>query len=48
LNVAINAQVMPDSGAGGVESVLIGLISALGKLDNQNEKYLIIVSNENA
>ena len=40
--IAINAQLMPNSGAGGVESVVIGLVSALGKLDDGSEEYVII------
>ncbi len=42
LRVAINAQISPNSGAGGVESFLIGLISALGRLDDGPEEYVII------
>ena len=42
IKVAINAQIAPNSGFGGVESVLIGLISALGELDDGLEKYTII------
>src|SRR5262245_1638888 len=42
LRVAIHAQISPDSGAGGVESVLIGLITALGKLPDSCEDYVIV------
>ncbi|MDR7417463.1 MAG: glycosyltransferase family 1 protein [Armatimonadota bacterium] len=41
MRVAINAQVHPDSGIGGVISALIGLTSALGALDGP-EEYVII------
>ena len=41
LRVAINAQIQQHSGAGGVESVLLGLLSALGKLDGP-EEYIVI------
>lgn len=44
LRIAINAQLLPNSGAGGVESVLIGLISALGKINDGHEEYIIIGS----
>lgn len=42
MQIAINAQRPPNSGAGGVESVLIGLVSALGKLKDGNEEYVLI------
>jgi len=42
LRVAINAQILPNRGGGGVESVLIGLIHALGHLDDGPEEYIII------
>jgi glycosyltransferase involved in cell wall biosynthesis len=42
LRVAIHAQISPDSGAGGVESVLIGLITALAKLPDSREEYVIV------
>jgi glycosyltransferase involved in cell wall biosynthesis len=42
LRIAIDAQRMPNSGAGGVESALIGLVSALGKLEDGAEEYVII------
>ena len=40
--IAINAQIPQNSGNGGVESVLISLVSALGKLDDGLEEYVII------
>jgi glycosyltransferase involved in cell wall biosynthesis len=42
LRVAIHAQLSPDSGAGGVESVLIGLLTALAKLPDSREDYVIV------
>lgn len=42
LRVAINAQRSPNSGSGGVESVLIALVSALGKLEDGDEEYVLI------
>jgi glycosyltransferase involved in cell wall biosynthesis len=41
MRVALNAQLVPDSAAGGVVSVLIGLVSALGTLDGADE-YIVI------
>ncbi len=46
MRVAINAQFSPDQGYGGVSSVLIGLVAALGKLDDGEEEYLIITSRQ--
>jgi glycosyltransferase involved in cell wall biosynthesis len=43
LRIAINAQIRPGSGYGGVETYLAALIHALGKLDDGNEEYRIIV-----
>lgn len=40
--IAINAQIQPSKFSGGVEQALIGLVSALGKLDNGSEEYVII------
>src|SRR4030042_4937873 len=40
--VAINAQILPGGGYGGVESVLIGLVHALGQLKDGQEEYVII------
>lgn len=42
LRIAINAQLLPNSGAGGVESVIIGLIKSLGQLNGGQEEYIII------
>lgn len=42
LKIAIDAQILPNSGAGGIESVVVGLISALGKLEDGPEQYTII------
>ena len=39
--IAIDAQLMPNRGSGGAESVLLGLVSALGQLDAP-EEYIII------
>lgn len=47
MHIAINAQRSPGGGAGGVESVLIGLVSALGKLEDGDEEYIIIGPWEN-
>ncbi len=41
--IGINAQVVPGSGSGGVETYVAALIHALGKLDDGNEEYRIIV-----
>lgn len=41
LRVAINAQLLPSSGAGGIETVLVAL-SALGHLDDGPEEYLFV------
>lgn len=42
IKIAINAQIRPNIGFGGVEQALIGLIAALGKLENDREDYIII------
>jgi glycosyltransferase involved in cell wall biosynthesis len=47
LRVAINAQFLPGRGFGGVESVLTGLIHALGELSGAKEEYVIIGPWEN-
>ncbi len=44
--VAINAQILPNRGHGGIEPVLVGLISSLGKLDGP-EEYVLIAHAEN-
>ncbi len=47
LRVAINAQI-PGSGiVGGVEQFILGLVSALGRLDDGPEEYVFIVSRSN-
>lgn len=43
LRIAVNAQIVPGSGYGGVETYVAALIHALGKLDDGNEEYRIIV-----
>lgn len=40
--VAINAQILPQKGSGGVEQALIGLVTALGKLQDGPEEYILI------
>jgi len=40
--VAINAQLTPGGETGGVESVLIGLVHSLGRLEDGPEEYIII------
>ncbi|MCG3144866.1 MAG: D-inositol-3-phosphate glycosyltransferase [Gammaproteobacteria bacterium] len=42
LKVIINAQFSPHSGGGGLETVLVGLICALGELDDGTEEYIIV------
>lgn len=42
IRIAINAQLSPQSGVGGIEGVLIGLTNALGQLDDGPEEYVII------
>jgi glycosyltransferase involved in cell wall biosynthesis len=41
LKIAINAQISPGA-AGGVASILIGLISALGKLEDGQDEFIVI------
>lgn len=43
LRVAINAQFVPESGVGGIETVVIELASVLGRLDDGAEEYVFIV-----
>lgn len=47
IKIAISAQYMPNSGVGGVESAVIGLVSALGKLEDGTEEYIVIGPWEN-
>ena len=42
MRVAINAQFLPNSGMGGVESAVSGLIHALGRLDDGPEEYAVV------
>jgi len=42
LRIAINAQLLPGQGTGGIESALIGLVAALGRLTDGPEEYTII------
>jgi glycosyltransferase involved in cell wall biosynthesis len=44
LSVVINAQARSNAGLGGIESGLIGLVSALGQLKDGQEEYIIITS----
>lgn len=44
MKIAINARIDPASGVGGVESVLIGLIKALGQLTDGNEEYVLLTN----
>lgn len=46
LRIAINAQVHPSSGTGGVCTVLVGLIKALSNLEGE-EIYVIVGTSEN-
>lgn len=46
LRIAINAQKSFDSSDGGVVSILIGLITALGKLEDGDEEFTIIGPNQ--
>ena len=40
--IAINAQLLPGIGTGGVESVITALVASLGKLTDGEEEYVII------
>jgi len=42
LRVAIDAQILPGGGSGGVEQVIIGLVHALGRLEDGEEEYVIV------
>jgi glycosyltransferase involved in cell wall biosynthesis len=44
MKIAINARIDPASGVGGVESILIGLIKALGQLTDGDEEYLLLTN----
>src|SRR5215471_7874067 len=41
LRVAINTQIFSEKGVGGIETVLVGLVHALGRLDGPEEYVLI-------
>ncbi|MES9899033.1 MAG: glycosyltransferase family 1 protein [Sedimenticola sp.] len=47
LRIAINAQLDPATGVGGVSSFLIALVAALGKLNDGDEEYLIVMTEGN-
>jgi len=42
LKVAINAQILPNGGTGGVVQATIGLIRALGQLNASTDEYVVI------
>jgi glycosyltransferase involved in cell wall biosynthesis len=42
LRIAIDAQLLPNHGSGGVESALVGLLYAVGQLADSQEEYTII------
>ena len=42
LRVAMNCQLLPNSGKGGVENWMIGLVHALGQLNDGPDEYVII------
>jgi glycosyltransferase involved in cell wall biosynthesis len=44
MKIAINAQIDPASGVGGVESVVIALVKAFGTLCDGNEEYVIVTN----
>jgi glycosyltransferase involved in cell wall biosynthesis len=46
MKIAINAQIDPGSGVGGVESCLLGLVKALGTLCDGDEQYVIITNDK--
>ena len=41
LHIAINAQLNPNGGSGGIQTVLAGMVYALGQLDGPEEYVLI-------
>jgi len=47
LRIAINTQIFSEKGVGGIETVLVGLVHALGHLDGR-EEYVLIGPWENA
>ena len=42
VKVAINAEILSGGGSGGIEQVIIGLVSALGKLEDGDEEYTLV------
>ena len=42
LKVAINAQVIPGGSFGGIEQAVLGLIHALGQLEDSEVEYVLI------
>ncbi|MFQ5856391.1 MAG: glycosyltransferase family 4 protein [Anaerolineae bacterium] len=42
LRVAINAQLIPDGSAGGIQQAVLGLIHTLGQLEDNDIEYVII------
>jgi glycosyltransferase involved in cell wall biosynthesis len=44
VKIAINARIDPASGVGGVESVIIGLVKALGQLTDGDEEYVLVTN----
>lgn len=46
LRVAIDAQLTPGQAKGGIEQVVLGLINALGKLDDGAEEYVVITRDD--
>lgn len=47
LHIAIDAQISPAK-AGGVSQAIIGLVHALGQLDDSDERYAVVISKEEA
>jgi glycosyltransferase involved in cell wall biosynthesis len=47
LRIAINCELAPGTQAGGTQSVVSGLVRALGELNGENEEYLLICHPEN-
>jgi len=42
LRIAINAQLLPGGGSGGIEQFVAGLVHGLGRLQDGNEEYVIV------
>jgi glycosyltransferase involved in cell wall biosynthesis len=42
MRVAIDAQIYPGGGWGGIEQFVLGLVSALGQLDDAADEYIIV------